>query len=163
MRLRGPLKDRDRWITRGKCPIEKAMRVVGSRNAMLVMRETFYGTTRFDDFANRVGMSPATTSANLKALVGAGLLEQRPYQEAGERTRNEYVLSDAGLDLMPVVFSLFQWGEKHAEAPTPLTLVHSGCDAPVRVEMRCEAGHEPSNDEIDLRVRVDGRAQQRAR
>lgn len=153
MRLRGPLKDRDSWVTHGKCPIEKAMRIVGSRNAMLVMREAFYGTTRFDDFAERVGMSPATTSANLKALVGAGLLRRRPYRETGERTRNEYVLSEAGLDLMPVVFSLFQWGERHADAPTPLRLTHTDCGAPVRVEMRCDAGHEPTNDDIDVRVR----------
>ncbi|MEJ9079746.1 helix-turn-helix domain-containing protein [Gordonia malaquae] len=152
MRLDGVLADRDAWVTHGRCPIEKAMRVVGTRNAMLVMREAFYGTTRFDDFAARVGMSPATTSANVKSLVEAGLLDKRAYREVGERTRHEYVLTESGRGLMPVVFGLFQWGEVHADAPTPLRLAHIDCDAPVRVEMRCAAGHEPSDDQIAVRV-----------
>ena len=152
MRLDGVLEDRGAWVTHGRCPIEKAMRVVGTRNAMLVMREAFYGTMRFDDFAERVGMSPATTSANLKGLVEAGLLDKRAYREEGERTRHEYVLTDSGRDLMPVVFGLFQWGEAHADAPTPLRLAHVDCNAPVRVEMRCAEGHEPSDDQIAVRV-----------
>ncbi len=161
MRLDGVLQDRDAWVTHGRCPIEKAMRVVGTRNAMLVMREAFYGTTRFDDFAERVGMSPATTSSNVKALVAAGLLDKRAYQVAGERTRYEYVLTSAGRDLMPVVFGLFQWGERHADAPTPLRLAHIDCDAPVRVEMRCADGHRLSDDEIAVRVdRSEGRSAQ---
>ncbi|GEE03353.1 transcriptional regulator family protein [Gordonia spumicola] len=161
MRLDGVLEDRDAWTTRGRCPIEKAMSVVGSRSAMLVMREAFYGTTRFDDFADRVGMSPATASANLKGLVDAGLLDKRAYRPEGERTRHEYVLTDSGRDLMPVVFGLFQWGEAHADAPVPLRLAHIDCDAPVRVEMRCADGHRLSDDEIALRVHREGHPRQR--
>jgi hypothetical protein len=62
MQLKGGLADRSRWSAIGTCPIEEAMHVVGSRNAMVIMREAMYGTTRFDDFAELVGMSPATTS-----------------------------------------------------------------------------------------------------
>src|SRR4029453_13988002 len=49
VRLREPLDDRSTWSTTGQCPIEKAMAVVGSRSAMLIMRGAFYATTRYDD------------------------------------------------------------------------------------------------------------------
>jgi DNA-binding HxlR family transcriptional regulator len=153
MRLMGRLADRSSWITYGACPIEKTMGIVGSRNAMLTMREAFYGTRRFDDFAVAVGMSDATTAANLKALVSAGLLEKRPYREEGARTRAEYVLTPAGEDLMSVVFGLFDWGMKHASDPPPLALRHEGCAQEVGVRMVCECGVQPGPDDMELRIR----------
>ncbi len=150
MRLAGVLRDRGAWSTSGHCPIEKAMGLVGSRNAMLTMREAFYGTTRYDDFAERVGMSPATTAANLKALVAAGLLERRPYRDEGTRTRDGYVLSAAGQDLMPVVFGLFEWGKRHTQAARSLDLTHADCGERVHVEMVCDAGHRPAPDDVEL-------------
>ena len=153
MKLDPVLEDRSRWSSIGVCAIEKAMKIVGSRNAMLTMREAFYGTTRFDDFGVRVGMSDATTAANLKALVAAGLLERRPYQEDGSRTRDEYVLTQAGTDLMPVVFGLFDWGMKHAPKPPRVELRHDGCGEQVHVRMVCDAGHEPAPDDVVFAVR----------
>ena len=50
------------------------MAVVGTKSAMLIMREAYYGTTRFDDFARRVGITKAATSARLAELVELGLL-----------------------------------------------------------------------------------------
>ncbi|GAB4006009.1 winged helix-turn-helix transcriptional regulator [Nocardioides ultimimeridianus] len=152
MRLTGVLADRGTWVTQGDCPIEKAMAVVGSRNAMLVMREAFYGTRRFDEFAERVGMSSATTAANLRALVEAGLLAKSPYQDAGARTREEYALTAAGTDLMPVVFGLFDWGMRHCDAPPPLQLDHHDCGRQVTVAMVCDDGHVVPPEDVDLRV-----------
>ena len=48
--LRGVLADRDKWSAVGECPIEKTMTLAGTKSAMLLMREAYYGTTRFDDF-----------------------------------------------------------------------------------------------------------------
>ena len=67
--LQGPLVDRDTWSPAGRCPIEKTMALLGTRSAMLIMREAYYGTTRFDDFARRVGITKAATSARLGELV----------------------------------------------------------------------------------------------
>ena len=63
--LQGPLVDRDSWSAVGKCPIEKTMAVIGTKSAMLILREAYYGTTRFDDFARRVGITKAAASARL--------------------------------------------------------------------------------------------------
>jgi len=152
MQLKGGLADRSRWSAIGTCPIEKAMHVVGSRNAMVIMREALYGTTRFDDFAERVGMSPATTSSNLRTLTDAGLLVRQPYQEAGSRTRDEYVLSQAGNDLMPVILGLFEWGSKYVGG-TEVEFVHVDCGEPVDVQVTCAGGHHLTQDEVQLRVR----------
>jgi len=65
------------------------------------LREAYYGTTRFDDFARRVGITKAAMSARLSELVAAGLLAKQPYREPGQRSRDEYVLTDAGTNSCP--------------------------------------------------------------
>src|SRR5215208_364650 len=76
--LQGSLADRDTWSAVGECPIEKTMALLGTKSAMLIMREAFYGTTRFEDFWRRVGVTKAAASARLTELVVAGRLERRP-------------------------------------------------------------------------------------
>jgi DNA-binding HxlR family transcriptional regulator len=135
----------------GHCPIERAMGLVGSRSAMLIMREAFYGTSRFDDFVQRVEMAPATASTHLRALTDAGLLARQPYREPGGRTRDEYALTRAGADLMPVVFGLFEWGRRHTDVRPLVDFAHAGCGHPIEVRVQCTAGHEVGPDEIEWR------------
>jgi len=149
--LQGALADRDSWSAVGHCPIEKTMAIAGTKSAMLIMREAFYGTTRFDDFAQRVGITKAATSARLAELVEAGLLTKRPYREPGQRSREEYVLTDAGTEFMPVVWAMFEWGRKHLD-DSRLRLTHIGCGAEAGVEIRCAAGHEVPPDEVGMRL-----------
>src|SRR6516165_258418 len=134
--LQGPLADREKWSAVGECAIEKTMTVLGTKSAMLIMREAYYGTTRFDDFARRVGITKAATSTRLAELVDAGLLAKRPYREPGQRSRDEYVLTQAGTEFMPVVWAMFEWGRKHLN-DTRLRLTHLGCGAEAGVEIRC--------------------------
>jgi DNA-binding HxlR family transcriptional regulator len=149
--LQGVLADRDAWSAVGHCPIEKAMALAGTKSAMLIMREAFYGTTRFDDFAHRVGITKAATSTRLSELVDAGLLIKRPYQEPGQRSRDEYVLTDAGIEFMPVVWAMFEWGRKHL-SDTGLRLTHLDCGAEASVEIRCANGHDVPSDELGVRL-----------
>jgi DNA-binding HxlR family transcriptional regulator len=153
MLLLQPLDDRSTWSPVGRCPIEKDMAVVGSRPAMLVKREAHYGTRRFDDFVERVGVAPATAATHLRALTEAGLLERRPYQEAGVRTRDEYALTPAGTDLMPIVIGLFDWGVRHAHAADQLQYSHASCGKPVTVHVECAAGHAVGPEEVEVRLR----------
>ena len=146
--LRGALADRDAWSAVGECPIERTIEVVGTKSALLILREAYYGTTRFDDFCRRVGITKAAAATRLDELVGAGLLTRRPYQDPGQRTRDEYVLTQAATDFMPVVWALFQWGQKHLPDPVPLHLTHAGCTADVDVEIRCSNDHLVPPDEL---------------
>ena len=72
--LQGTLADRDAWSAVGTARSRRRWRWLGTKSAMLIMREAYYGTTRFDDFARRVGITKAATSARLSELVDAGLL-----------------------------------------------------------------------------------------
>jgi DNA-binding HxlR family transcriptional regulator len=146
--LQGRLADRDAWSAVGHCPIEKTMALLGTRSAMLIMREAYYGTTRFEDFWRRVGVTKAAASARLNELVDAGLLQRRPYKEPGQRSRDEYVLTDAGLDFMPVVWAMFEWGRRHLPHNASLQLAHKGCGAEATVEIRCARGHHVPADEL---------------
>jgi DNA-binding HxlR family transcriptional regulator len=158
--LQGPLADRDAWSAVGECAIEKTMAAVGTKSAMLIMREAYYGTTRFDDFAHRVGITKAAASARLNELVELGLLTKRPYRDPGQRTRDEYVLTQAGIDFMPVVWAMFQWGRRHLPGRIRLHLTHQGCGAEASVEIRCAAGHPVPPDELGMQLvrRNSGRA-----
>ena len=149
--LQGRLADRDAWSAIGECPVEKTMALLGTKTAMLIMREAYYGTTRFDDFWRRVGVTKAAAAARLSELVDAGLLERRPYQEPGQRSRDEYVLTEAGTEFMPVVWSMFEWGRKHLN-DTRLRLTHQDCGAEVSVEIRCSAGHDVPPGELGMRL-----------
>src|SRR3979409_429828 len=104
--LQGRLADRDSWSAVGECPIEKTMALLGTKSAMLIMREAYYGTTRFDDFWRRIGVTKAAAPARVPALGEAGLRERQQYREPGQRSRDEYVLTDAGLDFMPVIWAM---------------------------------------------------------
>jgi DNA-binding HxlR family transcriptional regulator len=150
--LQGVLADRDKWSPIGECSIEKTMTVLGTKSAMLIMREAYYGTTRFDDFARRVGITKAATSARLAELVDLGLLTRRPYREPGQRGRDEYVLTDAGIDFMPVVWAMFEWGRHHLPGHNRLRLTHLGCGAEAAVEMRCSEGHPVPPGELGMRL-----------
>ena len=149
--LQGRLADRDAWSAVGKCPIEKTMALLGTKSAMLIMREAYYGTTRFEDFWRRVGVTKAAASARLNELVDAGLLERRPYKEPGQRSRDEYVLTDAGTDFMPVVWAMFEWGRKHVD-DSRLRLAHLDCGAEATVEIRCEEGHHVPPAEVGVQL-----------
>lgn len=148
IQLAGKAAERGNSPAGDHCPVDRAMQLIGSRSTMLLMREAYYGTTRFDAFAARVGMTEAVTAKRLRELVAAGLLERRPYQEPGQRTRHEYALTERGLDLMPALFALGQWGRKHLPHDGTPMLTHDACGAPVRVELRCTEGHRPRPEEL---------------
>ena len=140
--LAGSLADRSAWRA-DRCPIGKALTVVGTRSAILIMREACYGTTRFDDFAGRVGITEAVAAARLRELTEEGLLERLAHREPGQRTRSEYRLTDKGRDLLPALLSLFEWGAKYVSpgGRAPVELTHATCGAPVHVTVRCEDDH----------------------
>jgi DNA-binding HxlR family transcriptional regulator len=150
VRLTGVLDPREGWRAE-RCTIAKAVDVLSTRSAMLILREAFYGTTRFDEFAERVGISEPVTAARLRELVDEGLLEREDYREPGQRTRQQYRLTEKGAELFPVLVALMQWGDRWLdERGGPLELLHRDCGETVGVEVRCAAGHRVETGEIDV-------------
>jgi DNA-binding HxlR family transcriptional regulator len=150
--MTGALDPRGGWEAR-RCAIARALEVVGSRSAFLILREAFYGTTRFEDFAERAQISEPVAAARLRELVGAGLLERRPYREPGQRTRLGYHLAEAGADFFPALAALMQWGERWL-GPGGVEMRHHACGGAIRAELRCAEGHPVTISEIDLAPRT---------
>lgn len=125
------------------CAIGAALDILGERATFLVLRETFNGVRRFDDMQRRTGIPRQVLSSRLARLVAEGLLRKVPYQEAGQRSRDEYRLTSKGVDLYPVLVALMQWGDKYEAAPDgpPVLLRHRDCGEPVRLQLSCRAGH----------------------
>jgi len=158
LRMTGSLDPRDSWQA-NSCTIARALDVVPTRSAFLLLREAFYGTTRFDDFAERVGISEPATAARLRELVDNGLLEREDYREPGQRTRRQYVLTDKGADLFGVLVALMQWGDRWLDdRGGPVEMRHRDCGERVGVELRCAAGHSVDSDELDLAASPHRRA-----
>ena len=107
-----PLEPRSAWTAGDRCPIARSLDVLSTRSAFLILREAFYGTTRFDDFAARAGVSEPVAAARLRELVDGGLLEREDYRDPGQRTRQRYRLTEKGADLFPVLAALMQWGSR---------------------------------------------------
>ena len=150
LRLTGALEPRSGWKAE-RCTIAKALAVLSTRSALLIMREAFYGTTRFDDFAERVGISEPVAAARLRELVDEGLLAREDYREPGQRTRQQYRLTEKGADLFPVLVALMQWGDRWLDdRGGPIELRHRDCGEPVTLTLQCAAGHEVDTSEIDV-------------
>ena len=154
-RLTGRLEPRAAW-TATECSMARALDVVSTRSAFLLLREAFYGASRFDDFAERAGISEPVAAARLRELVAAGLLTREEYREPGQRSRLAYRLTEQGADLFPVLAALMRWGDRWLNASGgPIGLRHRDCGEPVELELRCAAGHRISPGELDLVRRPD--------
>lgn len=102
-----------RRATQPNCSIARTLELVSDRWTFLILREAHFGTTRFADFRDTLHIAPNILTNRLAAMVDAGLLEKREYQEEGERTRASYHLTPAGADLKIVLAALQQWGDVH--------------------------------------------------
>lgn len=94
-----------------ECPIARSLERVGEWWSILIIRDALNGATRFDDFRKSLGIAPNMLTRRLNALVEAGLLERRRYQE--RPPRDEYVLTDRGRDFRHVTLALMAWGNRH--------------------------------------------------
>jgi DNA-binding HxlR family transcriptional regulator len=117
--------------------------IIGERSTFLVLREAFNGVRRFDDMQRRTGMPRQVLSQRLARLVSEGLLRKVPYRESGQRRRDEYRLTDKGLDLYPLLVAMMHWGDRYAvgSAGPQVLLRHRDCGEPLRMQMACGAGH----------------------
>lgn len=89
------------------CSVARALSVLGERWTLLIIRDAFRGTRRFDDFQASLDITRHRLSERLKKLVSAGVLTRVPYQE--RPVRYEYRLTRKGLALYPILMTLSQW------------------------------------------------------
>ena len=128
-------------VTPRVCSIARTLELVGERWALLALREVFLGVRRFDAIQRNTSAPRDILSARLHKLLGVGLLERRQYQE--RPARFEYRLTEAGRDLLPVLLTLMDWGDRHlADGEPPFTYRHR-CGADFKPVLVCQACGEP--------------------
>jgi DNA-binding HxlR family transcriptional regulator len=132
--------------TQQDCSLARTLEVIGERWTLLILRDAFLGVRRFADFAVHLDISKAVLTQRLAALVDAGLLATVP-----RGARHDYVLTERGRSLWPVVYTMTQWGEEHlAPNGRRREFVHRICGVPLEPSGRCPAcGQVPGPDEID--------------
>ena len=126
------------------CPIARSLAVFGDRWTMLIVRELFLGTRRFDAFQAQTGMSSHLLSARLKRLEKDGIIERRLYQTRPRRY--EYRLTTKGKDLHGIVVALRAWGLRWCgldPAEPAVKLVHATCGGEVGSAPVCRDCGEP--------------------
>jgi DNA-binding HxlR family transcriptional regulator len=118
------------------CSVASTLAVIGDRWTMLILREAFMRTRRFEDFQRALGVARNVLSERLGRLTDEGILERRAYQD--NPVRYEYRLTDKGLDLWPTLMSLLKWGDRHAVDAPAVLIVHRGCGGEMNERLRCE-------------------------
>jgi DNA-binding HxlR family transcriptional regulator len=139
---------RSNW-TGEPCPIARSLEVLGDPWVLLVLRQAFSGVRRFEQFREQLGAADNVLSTRLARLVDAGLLARRPYQD-GRRTRQEYVLTQAGADTLPIITALAQWGDQHrphTDVTVRMQIVHRRCGQPSSTAGLCSECGEPLTPE----------------
>ena len=95
------------------CPVAKTLDLIGERWTILLIRDLLLlGPRKFQDFLQSLpGLAPNTLSARLKTLEGNGLVNRQLYSEYPPRV--EYLLTDRGKSLGPVVRAIRDWGSRN--------------------------------------------------
>lgn len=93
------------------CPVARGLESVGDAWSILILRDAHSGVTRFDQFRKSLGIAPTMLTKRLAALTDAGLLEKRVYSE--RPTREEYLLTEAGRDFLPVLMMIGAWAQRN--------------------------------------------------
>jgi DNA-binding HxlR family transcriptional regulator len=100
-----------------RCSIARSLDLLGEKWTLLIVREAFWGRTRFSQLREALGIAPDVLSERLTRLVDAGVLERRAYRDAGARERMEYMLTPAGRQLLVVIAGLSLWGRENRPRP----------------------------------------------
>jgi DNA-binding HxlR family transcriptional regulator len=135
-----------------RCSIARSLEVLGEKWTLLVVREAFFGVTRFADFRARLGVAPDILTARLETLVAGGVLERRPYRDEGQRQREEYVLTDAGAELKTVLAAFVAWGDVHRPSGFGPSTVYVDRDTeePVRIAFLTDDGRELAPEDVTV-------------
>jgi DNA-binding HxlR family transcriptional regulator len=94
-----------------ECGLPQALEVMGERWSFMILRASFNGLKHFEEFLSELGIARNILSNRLAKLVEHGILKREPC--ADDRRKIEYRLTAKGLDLLPAMLALRQWGQKY--------------------------------------------------
>jgi DNA-binding HxlR family transcriptional regulator len=93
-----------------ECPVARTLEAIGDRWSLMIIRDAFDGIRRFSEFQKSLGVAKNILASRLKTLVEVGVFDVRPASDGS--AYKEYVLTEKGREIFPVVVSMRQWGER---------------------------------------------------
>jgi DNA-binding HxlR family transcriptional regulator len=134
-----------------RCSVQRALGDIGERWSLLIVREALMGSTRFDEFHERLGIARNILTDRLTTLVQAGVMTRSP--SADNARIQHYRLTPKGLELLPVLAALMQWGDRwlHADVGPPVVLVDRETGTPVQpMAIRSQDGRALGAGEVGI-------------
>ncbi len=133
-----------------QCSIARASELFGDAWTILLLRELFWGTATFDDFAANTGMATNILSTRLQRLTDADIVEKTANEN--DRRRYSYRLTPRGKTLFPLLMTIMAWGDKHVpgEHGPLVRLIHLKCGKRTSAGLACtHCGEALKPDELD--------------
>ncbi len=130
------------------CPIQLTADLLGERWVLVIIRELFLGHSKFSEFQENLKISKSVLAIKLKIMENADLIVKKEYQEDNKRARNEYFLTDKGVDLMNVMGAVLAWGNSNlVDKNEPFLKIVDKNGAPVKMTFVNKEGSSlPIND-----------------
>ena len=136
-------------IDPGNCSIIGAVDALGDAWSILVLRELFLGIRRFNDIQGDLGISRSVLAARLARLVELGVVRTVPYQEPGDRVRDEYRPTRKGVGLLPLLVTLKTWGDENLNhGVETLRIIERESGEDVRLEFRTASGKQVQPNQL---------------
>lgn len=124
-----------------ECPVARALEAIGDCWSLMIVRDAFDNVRRFSEFQKSLGLAKNILASRLKALVELGIFDIRPASDGS--AYKEYVLTEKGRSVFPIVVAMRQWGEQYLfeEGETHSVLLDNEHDKPVTtLEVRAASG-----------------------
>ncbi|MAD96352.1 MAG: transcriptional regulator [Flavobacteriaceae bacterium] len=137
-------KDSPSAHSRDICPVIKSLQEIGDKWILLILRESFFGVKKFDDYQASLNISRSVLTKKLSQMVDYNLLEKSIYKAENQRGRNEYLLTKKGKELLPFVASLIDWGNKYQvkNGEETIELIDSSNSKPIHLSLENELGEK---------------------
>lgn len=147
------------------CPVALAQKIVGDRWTVLVLRELFLGSHRFEEIQAQIKATPQMLADRLKKLESDGMIERRPYST--RPLRSEYHLTKMGVGFYPVFLAFRAWGEtwcKSRKQEVAIRYTHVPCGKDPGLGPICqECGKEMRREELSATLSESFNAERQER
>ena len=137
------------------CGLPAALEVMGERWSFMILRAAFNGVHHFEEYLSALGIARNILSNRLARLVEHGIMKREPLPD--DRRKIEYRLTDKGMDLLPAMLALRQWGEKYGcGVPSNPVLCDSTDGLPIdQIGIHAHDGRKLFYHELQWRERKD--------
>jgi len=132
---------RQKLLALSECPVARTLEAIGDRWVLMIIRDAFDDVRRFSEFQKRLGLAKNILTVKLKMLVELGVLEIQPASDGS--AYKEYVLTEMGRAVFPIVVSMRQWGERflYGEGESHSVLLDNDSAQPVEtIAVRSTSG-----------------------